>query len=907
MLGRWRKNKNKLNDPDPKVRLAALEKHLADPSTTDQSLAELLPNESQAEIRARVIGHIQDRTTLLGLLAAPDTHDAAAKRLAQLCQTSGDTGALNEASVLNAFLDIASAADIPRLLPFLSNAEQTARLLIQVRGSEAEELRQHETLRSEAGLQTLERMSRNRDKSTNRWARNALDSLRAARTEFNQALERLNELDATLHKAAGELSNGQADQTVELLRQQAVRIEKLQASRAAVANTAETARQKAAHWLTSADELGVIPDAPAIDLSNVPDQDPFQVLALKMAPFVDINQVLANDQMPAWLAFAAEWDSHAAKFRPPPKLAAEFGELAAKYDTLRAAQDRLQAEAWSEADLTPPTAAAEISQWRRQWQQRLKQLRWPAGIEKPDAVHAVEAALEQSSAAMASAEAADAELANALQTALTNVAQAIDDGQYQDGVSAIKHARQLARQSRASSSRGQPRPQDVDRQLSTLSARLGELKDWQKFATNPKRQGLLDEIQKLAETPLTDLAQQGDRIRTLRTQWRELGFPSSAEERSQQEQFDALAAQAYEPCRGYYAEQDAVRTENLRQREALCEQLQAYLDATDWSAADFKAAEHIMRTAREEWRRHHPCNRKALKPVEARFEALQGQLYEHIKRAWDASVAQKTQILENAKALLENDDVHAQVEGAKQLQQQWRNVGPTPKSADQKLWREFRKVCDQIFQQRQAAHEAQRDADKAAQQTWLAAVDVLQQAADRAASAADATAKELDTLLADIDAAGAGVRLDKGMRNKLSQARDAYQACLAAATQRAAQAKLKQWAEWDAEVSAAEQAGETPASPHTWFNDRCQGQPVAEDLTRLTLQAEIAADLPSPESDSSARMALQVELMNAGFRNANLSAARDDMLARWCAAGPKSADSAPLRERFFAAMAKLTD
>ena len=71
----------------------------------------------------------------------------------------------------------------------------------------------------------------------------------------------------------------------------------------------------------------------------------------------------------------------------------------------------------------------------------------------------------------------------------------------------------------------------------------------------------------------------------------------------------------------------------------------------------------------------------------------------------------------------------------------------------------------------------------------------------------------------------------------------------------------------------------------------------------LVLEAEIAADQPSPSADQTARMALQIELMNAGRRDLGAEDYRD-LLRRWCAAGPKDETANALRERFFAAIAR---
>jgi hypothetical protein len=114
-------------------------------------------------------------------------------------------------------------------------------------------------------------------------------------------------------------------------------------------------------------------------------------------------------------------------------------------------------------------------------------------------------------------------------------------------------------------------------------------------------------------------------------------------------------------------------------------------------------------------------------------------------------------------------------------------------------------------------------------------------------------------------------------------------------------ARLQQWNDWDIAVSEGEQQNELVASPHSVFVDRINGISANEDLERLTLEAEIAADLPSPAKDQALRMTLQVELMNAGRRNMHL-VDNQEFIERWCATGGKLKKHNALRKRFFKAL-----
>ena len=143
--------------------------------------------------------------------------------------------------------------------------------------------------------------------------------------------------------------------------------------------------------------------------------------------------------------------------------------------------------------------------------------------------------------------------------------------------------------------------------MNRISTQLNELSDWQQFAASPKRDALLQAVQALVDTPLNPDSQR-DRLKDLRSQWNALG-PLAKDQAVLQQRFDESADQAFNVCREHFALRTK-RKDNLRARKALCEQLQEYLDSTDWTNADMKAAETIMRQARQEWRKYHPCDRK---------------------------------------------------------------------------------------------------------------------------------------------------------------------------------------------------------------------------------------------------------------------------------------------------------
>ena len=248
------------------------------------------------------------------------------------------------------------------------------------------------------------------------------------------------------------------------------------------------------------------------------------------------------------------------------------------------------------------------------------------------------------SASRDAAKAHQERLAEQLEAAVQEIGAAMEAGRLQGAVSALGLARRLEKSL----------PDHLTaahrKAISRRAGQVEELRDWQTFATAPKRERLVQAMNALAEHPDSP-RQQAERIKALRGEWGALGNPSNSRERSLHNQFNRAAERAFEPCRAYYAEQAELRSRNLAGRERICAQLETYLANVDWSSADMKAAEQIMRTAREEWRSLHPVDRKKSKAVETRFERSQERIHAEVKKAWESNLASKREIVAAAEAL----------------------------------------------------------------------------------------------------------------------------------------------------------------------------------------------------------------------------------------------------------------
>ena len=867
MLGRFFK-KDKLASADPKMRLQGVAE------LDDQTkIASIIASEPDLEVRKAAIAKSATKETLVDLLEDQSVSAVAAKQLGTLIRLPEDAPLLGNANVLSAFLDHHPNTPINAVAVHLQEPEQLANICIKARDEARTQLLAHDVLRTEPGLQILEKASRNRDKACNRHARLQLESIRNARSTTERTLERIAEIDGALRRLSDDSDSAN----------RGARVSKLLSDREDTLSGFEQANAILESALS--DHTKIEPPAPpTIEVVTSIETEP-QTHNNDHAKFLDFEARLKNLDASEVIG---EWQTLAPLFDYPSANSAErqtytrLDELVAQ---TKAANEALAAFNPSlptdiEADLNQ--AQKTRSSWLKAWRSLEKRVTWPGTIKPSAKLETLSAQAAEFEAELESIANRQASARTELDQALSALEAALDDNQYKDGVKHIKGVRKLVERLPATKEK-----QEYERKLANLSARLNDLRDWQKFATLPKRQTLIADLKSLAEAPKEAPAQASE-LRHLRAQWQALGPATSSDERQLQEDFDQLAEEAYKPCADYYSEQDKVRTNNLNSRIKLCEQLSRYLDDTDWSCADYAAAEQIMRTARDEWRKYHPCERKALKPVEQQFESLQTRLHEKVKSEWDRNVALKEAIIAKAEALLELEDGASQTEGAKALQNEWKTIGRVPRSIDQRLWKSFRNICDQIFAQRKAAYEAAREE----QDREIAQLKQLLSALEETVNAENLDQNAYREQSSAIDDFLANFKSPKSLLSQLDSIRKQYRQRLQDAQSLARTQEIEQLLAWDAEFNRAELDGASPEIPHPFFASRSKDD---DGVHKLLLELEIAADLPSPAADQTARMTLQVEMMNQGVRN---TGGADPMhfLERWCAL--IKPDDASLQERF---------
>lgn len=292
-----------------------------------------------------------------------------------------------------------------------------------------------------------------------------------------------------------------------------------------------------------------------------------------------------------------------------------------------------------------------------------------------------------------------------LQALVGSVEKALDEGTLQRAISLHEQARK-----RLKSNIGLSRKQMIalEERLHVCMPRMGELRDWRRWGTNQAREHLCEDAESLIGLEADPVIIAGS-VKELRNAWKSLDGTEGGASRSLWKRFDKACEKAYEPCQAYFDAQNRERQNNLSRREALCERLEQFEAHTDWAEVDWHEADQIWREAHKEWRKIGPVNRAERKAIERRFNAALKRLDTHLKEERTRELQRRWGLIHWVQELVQSGDLSAAIKGAKQAQAEWQATVQASRREEQALWKEFRAVCDMVFERR---HSEQQAADQ---------------------------------------------------------------------------------------------------------------------------------------------------------------------------------------------------
>ncbi len=202
--------------------------------------------------------------------------------------------------------------------------------------------------------------------------------------------------------------------------------------------------------------------------------------------------------------------------------------------------------------------------------------------------------------------------------------------------------------------------------------------------------------------------------------WREIGQIPREMNEEIWERFKNATDKINERRRLHYSELQEKQLENLKEKEALCDKIETFLQETkyssirEWDKAT-KEMEELMKT----WKTIGRAPKQSNDEIWNRFKGSLDKFYE-LKRNFFAELKKqqvenyqlKVKICEKAESLQNSTAWKNTTNELINLQKEWKNIGPVPRKYSDKIWKRFRSACDTFFNNKSEHFQSLKNEEK---------------------------------------------------------------------------------------------------------------------------------------------------------------------------------------------------
>ena len=255
-----------------------------------------------------------------------------------------------------------------------------------------------------------------------------------------------------------------------------------------------------------------------------------------------------------------------------------------------------------------------------------------------------------------------------------------------------------------------PLPSKKDRQdtharlesaRAALAPRVQALRDsdeWQRWANLQVQEALCREMEALKAEPDLEIA--GRRMHALQARWKDVALAPRAQGEVLWRRFKSAQDEVFGRTAVLVAAQNELRAANLAKKQTLFERAEVLSNSSDWvrTAIEIQALQAEWKTIGPVSRGHEKASWERFRGACDRFFTRRHEDQKQRKDLWAANLTRKEAMCATAEALADSTDWDATVVQLRQLQAEWKTIGPVRKSKSEGVWQRFRTACDHFFE-----------------------------------------------------------------------------------------------------------------------------------------------------------------------------------------------------------------
>ena len=230
-----------------------------------------------------------------------------------------------------------------------------------------------------------------------------------------------------------------------------------------------------------------------------------------------------------------------------------------------------------------------------------------------------------------------------------------------------------------------------------MSAQSRYFNDISSFATNPKRNEIIQEIEALIAKPHENPKKQANEIHGLQTKWQLLDQSSKPAGREQWMTFKNLTDKAWEPCAQYYEELKILKISNAKEREKIIQTLIQYTNdySNKWPSL-IDMSKFLSKTF-QTWQSYAPVLDEDFSKLKTAYQNARKPINNAIKEQENKNYKIKDSLIEKVK-LINDEDTQTCIQKFKKIKREYQDAGPAGKKNESILWKKLNEAADRFFE-----------------------------------------------------------------------------------------------------------------------------------------------------------------------------------------------------------------
>lgn len=221
--------------------------------------------------------------------------------------------------------------------------------------------------------------------------------------------------------------------------------------------------------------------------------------------------------------------------------------------------------------------------------------------------------------------------------------------------------------------------------------------------------------------------------------------------------FKAASDAVYAKRDSFLEELNKQQSSNLNEKLKIAEEVAAFANFQTDRIKEWNQKTQEILAIQKRWEEVGGVARAKAKDVNKKFWSSfkaffskKSVFFKKLDEERDKNLKIKQEIIQRALALKESTDWDKTANALKDLQREWKDVGPVPEKLREKIFQEFKEACDFFFEQRRGQFEKQ----ETDQEQNLKDKDAVCEELEKAAAAKTGTVDQFHELTAKYNAAG---------------------------------------------------------------------------------------------------------------------------------------------------------